>query len=122
LRIVIRKRSSMLSVIGEAADTEFLQNYLAGNGPFADRDTYPFPDLLILDSFFPSVNRVAPLEWVKQQDYPDLKIALVTDPLREAPPEDPSAVGVDFAFAKPTNLESLERLVRVLEQNLLQRV
>jgi CheY-like chemotaxis protein len=122
LRIVIRKRSTLLRVVGEAPDAEALQNYLTGAGQFADRNAHPFPDLLILDSFFPSHNRVAPLDWVKQQDFPDLKIALVADALREAPPEDPSAVGVDFAFAKPTDLASVERLVRVLEQNLLQRV
>ena len=51
-------------------------DYLGGQSNYADRVTYPLPDLLLLDLKMPRLNGFDVLEWLRQQ--PGLKRLLVT--------------------------------------------
>jgi CheY-like chemotaxis protein len=42
--------------------------YLSGDGIFADRDRYPFPDLLLLDLKMPGTNGFEVLQWLREQE------------------------------------------------------
>jgi CheY-like chemotaxis protein len=42
-------------------------NYLGGDGPYRDRATYPFPDLVLLDLKMPLVNGFEVLTWIPSQ-------------------------------------------------------
>jgi CheY-like chemotaxis protein len=46
--------------------------YLAGEGIYADRVTFPFPNLVILDLKMPRMNGFQVLEWIKE--HPDFRV------------------------------------------------
>src|SRR5688500_9122357 len=46
--------------------------YIAGEGIYADRMTYPFPNLIILDLKMPRVDGFQVLEWLR--DHPDFRV------------------------------------------------
>ena len=45
-------------------------SYLSGIGKYADREEFPFPDLLLLDLKMPGVDGLGVLRWVRQQYAP----------------------------------------------------
>jgi CheY-like chemotaxis protein len=50
-----------------ASNGEAVVSYLEGEGPFADRDAYPYPVILFLDVRLPRRNGVEVLEWIRSQ-------------------------------------------------------
>ena len=40
-------------------------DYLKGEGPFANREEYPLPDLLLLDLKMPRIDGFGVLEWIR---------------------------------------------------------
>jgi CheY-like chemotaxis protein len=58
-----------------AQDGEEAISYLAGTDKFADRNTYPFPGLILLDLKMPKLNGFEVLEWLQGQ--PGLKRLVV---------------------------------------------
>ena len=43
------------------------RDYLSGNGEFADRDQYPFPDIVLLDLKLPDDHGFEILRWIRAQ-------------------------------------------------------
>ena len=48
-------------------DGKAAKDYLAGEGPFADRRAYPLPGLVLLDLNLPYWSGFEVLEWIRQQ-------------------------------------------------------
>jgi CheY-like chemotaxis protein len=60
--------------------------YLAGSGPYQDRDQYPYPDLLILDEHLPTFNGSQVINWLHEhRPYPPTEVIL----LNALTPDDP---------------------------------
>ena len=114
LKLVIRKRAPLLEVIGEAATGEHLVDYLAGSGPFADRGQHPFPHLVIMNWRLPLKDGAEILPWARAQNFPALKIAVMTVPVPETERSDAAHLGADYIFSKASNLQELERILQVL--------
>jgi CheY-like chemotaxis protein len=77
LRIGLRNQPQ-LKIVAEVEDGEDAINYLGGKGKYADREAYPFPELLVLDLKMPRFSGFEVLDWLRQQDFPDLKVAVVS--------------------------------------------
>ena len=52
-------------------DGRVAMDYLAGNGPFADREIYPLPSLVLLDLNMPQFDGFEVLQWLRNQ--PELR-------------------------------------------------
>lgn len=76
--------SHCLRIIGEVGDGEKAIEYLRGDGEFSDRFFHPFPDLVLLDLHMPRVNGIEVLEWIRQQDFKDLQVVVLSSSLSPA--------------------------------------
>lgn len=52
--------------------------YLQGTGIYADRESYPYPGLLLLDLHLPLQTGFDVLDWLKRHPQPDLKVVVCT--------------------------------------------
>jgi DNA-binding NarL/FixJ family response regulator len=114
LKLVIRKRAPSFEVIGETSDGEQLVDYLSGSGSFADRDRHPFPNLVIMNWHLPMKGGAELLPWARAQAFPPLKIAVMTVPDPETERSEAAQLGADYVFSKASNLQELERILKVL--------
>jgi len=61
-------------------DGERALAYLSGDGPFADREAHPFPDLVLLDLSLPGMDGFEVLSWIRQNPETNaLKVFVWTD-------------------------------------------
>lgn len=61
-------------------DAEQALAYLKGEGPFADRQAHPFPDLLLLDLWLPGMNGLDLLAWIRgHPEFKTLQVFVWTD-------------------------------------------
>ena len=65
------QRTGIPHALQVVADGDAAIDYLAGNGPYANRNTYPLPDLIFLDVKMPKRNGHEVLGWIRSQ--PNLK-------------------------------------------------
>jgi len=89
--------------------------YLNGEGIFADRATYPLPDLILLDIRMPRLSGHELLTWIRSQ--PLLKKTTILIFSGSSSTEDvklAKSMGADGYIIKPTKFNALQDLVREL--------
>lgn len=118
LRRAIKNVAPRLVVAGETEDGDKVIAYLSGEGPYADRELYPFPDLLVLDSRMPGKSGIEVLEWLRTEDFPQLKVAFLADTSATALKPQALALGADYFFAKAVRSEEVLRVARTLQLEL----
>ena len=74
-------RSTCLEHCGWVHDGEELLQYLKGEGNYADRARFPFPDLLLLDIEMPRMDGLEALAWIQQQHFPALCVVMLSSSL-----------------------------------------
>ncbi len=88
------------------------QAYLQGLGAYADRESFPWPDLVLLDLKMPRQSGFELAAWIRAHwDWEYLPVVVLTS---SEQPEDRKTVlkvGVNGYFIKPIGLEELERLL-----------
>src|ERR1043166_8521303 len=87
-------------------------DYLEGEASFADRTTYPLPDLMLLDLKMPRLNGFDVLNWLRQK--PGLKRLLVTVLTSSDQPTDINRaydLGANSYLVKPHIMNELAELV-----------
>ncbi len=99
-------------------DGEEAIQYLAGEGPFADRGAYPFPALFLLDLKMPVKDGLEVLEWLHQHPEIPRKLPVVVFSSSELPGETQKAYAMDIqaCIVKPLNYEDLREKIRILKE------
>ena len=90
--------------------------YLSGEGPFADREAYPFPVLVLLDLKLPRRSGLEVLGWIRS--HPGLKrlpIVVLTSSKESADINRAYDLGANSYLVKPVGFDSLLELVKSLE-------
>jgi CheY-like chemotaxis protein len=77
VRRALRKNSGF-KVVAELCDGEAAIAYLAGDGEFAHRDQYPFPDVLFLDLKLPKKTGHEVLEWLRAEAPGKLQVVVLS--------------------------------------------
>jgi CheY-like chemotaxis protein len=99
-----------------ATDGQIAIDYLAGRGPYADREKYPLPSLIVLDLNLPRVPGLAVLEWIRQQ--PALKSVVVVLYSSLAHPADVArgyGLGANCFLQKPSDFRHTVDLARLIK-------
>ena len=64
---VISKDETLINPLQVVANGEQAIGYLKGDGPYADRSSYPLPELVMLDLQMPRVSGLEVLKWIREQ-------------------------------------------------------
>ena len=89
--------------------------YLAGQGPYADRERYPLPALILLNLKLPRKSGLETLAWLRQQ--PGLKRLPVVVLTSSREPSDINRaydLGANSYLTKPAALDALPDVVKIL--------
>lgn len=104
---------SVLNPLQVVKDGEEAREYLAGDGPFADRSRYPFPCLVLLDLNLPKRTGLEVLEWLNGQ--PALKrtpVVVLTGSKDNADIIRAYTLGARAYLVKPVGLVDLFEMVK----------
>ena len=94
-------------------DGEEAVDYLDGKGEFADREAFPFPDVLFTDLKMPRMNGFDLLKWI--QAHPECALLPTVVLSSSADPKDVDhayQLGADAFMVKPDRLETLEEILQ----------
>lgn len=112
--------STRLQVVGSVRNGAEAIQYLAGSGRFSNRKLWPLPDLLLLDLKMPTKDGFEVLEWLQNgKEAPRVKVVVLSSSPLEQDITRSRRLGVNAFFTKNSELYKLEKLVKELEDFLL---
>ena len=84
------------------ADGRAAVEYLAGNGPYGDRQRYPLPDIVFLDLKIPYLSGHGVLAWIRERpEFAPLRIYVLTGSDEPKDRAQAEALGATGYFVKP---------------------
>jgi CheY-like chemotaxis protein len=102
------KRAGAQSHLTAVTDGLEVLEYLKGEGAFANREAYPFPDVLLLDLNMPRKNGFEVLAWVRQDlRCTRLMVHVLTASPRDADVDRAYSLGANSYVVKPSRLDEL---------------
>ncbi len=94
------------------SDGEQAIEYLSGQGKFANRVFYRFPDIIVLDLKMPRMNGLEVLRWLQQhEEYRRIPKILLSSSSLDQDVDEAYRLGTNTYFQKPATLEELRELV-----------
>ena len=104
------KQERIRASVQQVADGKRAIQFLKGEGPYADREAYPVPDLVVLDLKLPLVGGLEVLEWRNTTEaMPTIPFVVFTG----VPGEMVKTLnhGADRIFLKPLSMEQIQARV-----------
>ncbi|HUB68082.1 MAG TPA: response regulator [Candidatus Methylacidiphilales bacterium] len=118
--VIFLKRAFVKAEVNDALhlapDGQIAIDYLSGAGQFADRNTFPFPSLLLLDLKMPRKSGMDVLRWIRAQ--PTCQILPVIVFSSSVAPQEVSAAyeaGANAFVTKPAGIPERTELVRLIK-------
>jgi CheY-like chemotaxis protein len=106
------KKIGIANPLVEVADGAEAIAYLSGDHPYADRDKYPYPAILLLDLQMPRVGGLEVLEWIRSNLVaPGFLIVVLsrTDEIRQV--NRAYTLGANSFLTKPGNKEDIQAVI-----------
>lgn len=92
-------------------------DYLLGKAAYADRDAFPFPDLVLLDLKMPIVDGFGVLHWLRKQPaFEQLAVVVFTSSYQHIDVMRGYEEGATAFLSKPATLDDLVEVARALNQ------
>lgn len=108
------KKSNILNPIQWAHDGLEAVAYLNGEGDFADRTRYPFPEVLILDLKMPRMSGFELLSWIRE--HPEFRVIptiIMTSSRQDIDVQKAYNLGANTYMIKPSSFEELAKMVKL---------
>jgi CheY-like chemotaxis protein len=113
------RRATRFQVIASVRNGEEAIAYLAGGGQYADRQLWPFPDVILMDLKMPLLGGIEVLEWLQRQTFPALKVVVLSGSSVAVDIRELRGLGADAFYTKTAEHDRLMELVGNLEELLL---
>jgi CheY-like chemotaxis protein len=113
------RKASFPSVLKVVNDGELAVGYLNGDGIYSNRETYPFPTLMLLDMKLPRRSGLEVLSWVRAHKDPQIRfLPVVILTSSNQPPDIVGAydLGVNSYLVKPGDLGLLAEMAKAISQ------
>jgi CheY-like chemotaxis protein len=117
LELAVQK-STQLRIGALLENGEQTMDYLRGTGQFADRQKYPFPDVVILNYKMPRISGVEVLEWLRTQNLPPVKVMVISGSLDAENKQRVLQLGAWCYFEKPMELTGWNEMAKYVENYL----
>lgn len=118
LRTALERNAPRLKIIAQLHDGAEVVDYLAGENEYSDRDRFPVPELLILDSRMPRMDGIEVLKWLKHNPFTNMLVAVLADSSGSNLELKAKALGADFFFSKIASLQELGVVAKILQMAL----
>jgi|SRR3569833_2205040 len=92
-------------------------SYLNGDGIYADRTKFPFPEVLLVDLKMPRMTGLELLKWIS--DHPQFKIIptiVMTSSRQELDIEHAYELGANTYMTKPISFDELAKMVKLTHE------
>lgn len=107
------KRAGLEPSLRIVEDGYAAKAYLSGEGRFADRESHPFPALVLLDLSMPGCTGLEVLEWVRAQPrFANLPVLILSLSNQERDRNDAMRLGASDYVVKPTGLAGFVETLR----------
>jgi len=110
------RRLGMANPVQVARDGQEAMDYLQGVGKFADRATFPFPCLVLLDLKLPYVMGLDVLRWIRQQPGPALPVLMLTASGEDADIATAYHLGANAFLTKPCEASKFQEMVKAIKE------
>jgi len=110
------RRLGMANPVQVARDGQEAMDYLQGAGKFADRTTFPFPCLVLLDLKLPYVMGLDVLRWIRQQPGPALPVLMLTASGEDADIASAYNLGANAFLTKPSEASKFQEMVKAIKE------
>jgi len=109
------RRSGKPIRVHEVADGMEVIQYLKGEGNFADRGKFPFPNLLILDLKMPRMTGLEVLHWLRHKpEFARLCTVMLSGSGLEKDVAEAYRLGVNSYFKKPNDFNHFIKVLNVI--------
>jgi DNA-binding NarL/FixJ family response regulator len=90
-------------------------DYLQGAGQFADRDTFPYPCLVLMDLKLPYVMGLDVLRWIRAQPMASLTVIILSASAEGSDISEAYRLGANAFLTKPSEASTLEDMVAAIK-------
>lgn len=91
--------------------------YLDGEGAYADRNLYPFPEVLLVDLKMPRMSGLELLAWIRDHtEFRVIPTIIMTASKLDADIEKAYSLGANTYMVKPPSLDQLAKMVKVTHE------
>lgn len=110
------RRAGISTRMHAVGDGDAAVDYLQGTGPYADRQAWPMPRLVLLDLKLPRRSGLEVLEWMRAQPSlaPTVVVAL-TSSRENADLQRAYALGANSYLVKPVDFDDLLQMMQTLD-------
>lgn len=109
-------KARLANPVQSVEDGDQAVSYLAGAGPYADRQSYPLPVVVLLDLKLPRRSGLDVLAWLRQQEgLRRLPVVVLTSSRESADVNRAYDLGANSYLVKPVTFDALLELVQTLQ-------
>ena len=110
------QKAGLRNVLKIVRDGDAAIKYLRGEGPYADRDQYPLPFLLLLDLKMPGTDGFEVLEWLRDEaQLKRLLVVVLTSSNLQADVDRAYELGANSYLVKPVSFDEMVHLIQRFE-------
>ena len=115
------RKMERIRLVGQATDGEEAMAYLKGDGKYANRKEFPFPDLLLLDLKMPGVDGFDVLRWLQTQSFPILVVIVLCGSEAREDMSRALELGAHFYQTKQIDLAQQIRMLKLVEKYMVRQ-